>query len=244
MTEFRYRDDLKLELMRAISDHQARLVRTTPRAAIGRAGPYRNLAAALIIAVALALAASSIAGSLSSTQRVLDRAAAGRPTGTPSSYPPGGAVTEHAGPPVSLADARTKASFRVYVPNGTFANPDNLAAVYAASHGGEVELDYPQPGPSSSSVRQAFISIWESRAETSDTQATIEGDLDRAYQAGISESFCKVGDLPAICVQPRASSDALHANAAYVRLFRGETEIHISGGDELGALVSIGRSLR
>jgi hypothetical protein len=134
------------------------------------------------------------------------------------------------------------------IPDTTDANTQNMTAAYADPQGRAVEMVFPAPNPQSKNLQPPYISVWESPWTEGDPAAVLEQDVKRAAQMGLtSESACRVGDLPAVCVSPAPAptepKPGEYANGAYVRFVLGDVEIHIAGGDNVDRLLEIAQSL-
>ncbi len=144
------------------------------------------------------------------------------------------------GTPVSIDTARSDLSVPLLTPNAPAANDGNQVGVYAIGKGA-IELRYPAPDDSSSDLDQPSIVLSESAWAGGDPAAFNKDDI--AANPDVGKSLCQVGDLPALCVEPRSPSSAGASNPAFIRVVIGKTGIVLLGGDDLDALMEVAKSL-
>jgi hypothetical protein len=234
-----YASELRAELERAVRNYRS------------RTKWYAAGAAAAVAAAVVVVAVVAGSGHPSGSGTAGAAAANARPGATTS--PIGDVVGDlgdvHIGDPTdSLTATQDRAGFRVAVPNSPEANAKDLTGTYVAP-GEAVEMIFPPPDDASKQLRPPYISVTEFPWDGEDAAVAIERDLETAAELGLKqESACSVGNLPAVCVtaaDPASASDTSggYPNAAYVRFFRGNLEIHIAGGTSVDSLIKIGESM-
>jgi hypothetical protein len=243
---FPFRQSLRDDLVRAIRQHQD----TRPR--VRRRWVAVGIAAACVAALAAVFAWSSLKG----TDQTSSQVAGAQPESNASrgSNPQPsdivGLDAPHSGlAPVTLQKAEQQAPFELLVPNDPAANVNNMTGVFAEPQGHPVQMEFPPPDDTSKDLTQPFISVYEDSwpgtyvgsGESTDPLAFAKQDVTADPDSG--KSLCSIGDLPAVCVEPRSASDSTHSNPAYVRVVNGDVAIELTGGDDLDALRSIAASL-
>lgn len=163
---------------------------------------------------------------------------------------------------ISLADANERAVFDPLLPDIPEANLSNLLGVQDGDRLAErkpnpvrvLELDppegpgrpigtlmmeFPPPTSTSDEVRQPFIWLWQEEASAKGTMS-IERQIRHGNSAARS---CDVDGALALCVDARDPKDEFEANAAYLEFIRGDVRVTVAGGDDLGVLLELARSL-
>ena len=132
-------------------------------------------------------------------------------------------------------------SFPITMPSDSLANSANITAVYLWPNDSQVAVDFPAPAESGPPVRQAYIEVSYSNWSSGDPLAHFQADVKEAPASG--KTVESIEGVPALEVQARSPSDADQTNPAFLRFASGGVDIQISGGDSLGALVGIAKSI-
>jgi hypothetical protein len=147
----------------------------------------------------------------------------------------------------SSAEAVRVSSFRVFVPNTSLANDENLTDAFVLGPGGGVVFDYPLTREPLSSVRMNYIEVYEAPwTEKTDPLTWYKKQVAAAPSPGMM--LTNIQGLPAVEITPNvtvvtAGTPSVDANPAFLRFVLDDTEIQIAGGDDLDALVQIAESL-
>lgn len=141
----------------------------------------------------------------------------------------------------SVSEAASTSDFRLFVPEAPVANSENLMGVYVYP-GGAVALVYPSPGRPEAYIRQEYIEVWEALwAEKDDPRTFFKRHVAEDPIDG--RSFTTIAGLPAVVVSAHSKDATGQANAAFVELVVDGTDIEISGGEDLNALIAVAESI-
>ncbi len=147
---------------------------------------------------------------------------------------------------ISLGAAVRALPRPLLLPHTTDANSSNAVAAFLFPGSQAVALEFPPPkagGSSPPAVRQQYLEVYEGPWMEPEDPATFFAN-DLANDPAVGFSLCRVNGLPAECQTANSPSDDEGVNPAFVRtVIGGNTEIHVSGGDDLQRLLEIASSL-
>lgn len=155
-----------------------------------------------------------------------------------------GAITDPAltgATEVSAGAAEEAVAFPFSEPSAPAANASNRRGIFLTGEG--VEQTFPPPTETSTSVRQPYISIFESPWTDRDGSPTDAIKEDIAADPDLGKSICEVAGEMGICVEARSPSDAAGANSAYIRFVREGVQYELIGGDSLNVLLEVANSM-
>jgi hypothetical protein len=159
-------------------------------------------------------------------------------------------IQSHIGPEVTLDEAKGSVPFSLLLPDAPVANVDNLIGTFV-DPGSGVEMNFPQPDAGSGDLSLPYVRVLESVWTEGDplthfqeafaALAKYEAQYGRDDLPGMS--ICAVKALPAVCVEPRSALDADKRNPAFVEFVVKDVEVHVSGGDDLSAVMDAAESM-
>ena len=139
----------------------------------------------------------------------------------------------------NLDDARGRVDFAVTVPDTPAANAQSIDHVFVWPNASQVAIDFPAPGESS--VRQQYIEVAYSRWTSGEPLTHFQEDLKESPAVG--KSIESVDGEPALVVEANSPTDDAGRNAAFLRMDVEGVDLQVSGGDDLGTLADIAKSI-
>jgi len=100
-----------------------------------------------------------------------------------------------------------------------------------------IALEFPAPSAPKDPLRQTYIEVWEADWLGGDPEANFKEDIEQDPAEG--KSLTSIEGVPALVVTAHSSSDDDRANPAFVRVVVDGVDVHISGGEDLDALIRI-----
>jgi hypothetical protein len=141
----------------------------------------------------------------------------------------------------SLDEARVALPFELIVPDTADASTAKLVSVFLWPNSSAVAMTFPPPAPADAFITQPYIEVYESKWNGGDPLEDYRHDIAADPVKG--KSISEIEGLPALVVEPHSPDADDQANPAFIRFVVGDTEVHVSGGEDLDRLKDIASSI-
>ncbi len=144
---------------------------------------------------------------------------------------------------VSPSDLSKSVGFSVIVPDNSFANVDNMTNAYVMVGGASVAMDFPAPAVAKDPITQEYLEVWEAPWEGGDPEELFKQDV--AADPVTGKQLTSIDGVTALSVSAHSPDKDVvgHANPAFLKFVIDGVEVQISGGEDLGVLISIATSM-